>query len=359
MCHTSPHRHALHCIVPPYLLRRIAINGSRTQRERAAYAMGRDATFRSLRVGPSLIAALGLRRLPALAVIGQKQRTIYTCANTEDLASAVVARAEGDAATGDAAVDEAYDGLGSTYDMYWDVFQRNSIDDSGMPLNGYVHFGQDYDNAFWNGQQMVFGDGDDDLFNRFTLSLDVIGHELTHGVTEDEAQLVYYREAGALNESVSDVFGSLVKQRVMNQTADQADWLIGAELLTDAVDGVALRSMANPGTAYDDAVLGKDPQPAHMDDFVTTFADNGGVHINSGIPNRAFYLVASALGGNAWERAGRIWYETLRDASLKPNTAFLRFAQLTVANATRLYGTASIEEQAVREAWATVGLAPA
>ena len=162
-----------------------------------------------------------------------------------------------------------------------------------MPLNGYVHFGQDYDNAFWNGQQMVFGDGDDDLFNRFTLSLDVIGHELTHGVTEDEAQLVYYREAGALNESVSDVFGSLVKQRVLNQTADQADWLIGAELLTDAVDGVALRSMAHPGTAYDDAVLGKDPQPAHMDDFVTTFADNGGVHINSGIPNRAFYLVAT------------------------------------------------------------------
>lgn len=204
---------------------------------------------------------------------------------------------------------------------------------------------------------MVFGDGDGEIFNRFTVAVDVIGHELAHGVTEDEAGLIYNAQAGALNESMSDVFGSLVKQRPLRQTADQADWLIGAGLLTSNVRGVALRSMKAPGTAYDDPMLGKDPQPAHMRDYVRTFQDNGGVHINSGIPNHAFYLVATRLGGQAWERAGRIWYETLRDPQLRPNTGFRRFAGLTVTVAGRLYGTGSPEQQAVREGWDQVGIA--
>jgi Zn-dependent metalloprotease len=225
-----------------------------------------------------------------------------------------------------------------------------------MPLNGTVHFGQDYNNAFWDGQRMVFGDGDGELFNRFTIALDVIGHELTHGVTEDEAQLIYAYQSGALNESISDVFGSLVKQRTLNQTADQADWLIGAGLFTASVHGVALRSMKAPGTAYDDPVLGKDPQPADMSHFVRTLQDNGGVHINSGIPNHAFYLVAIGLGGYAWEKAGHIWYDTLRDSRLKSNTGFRRFAQLTLANAGRLFGADSPEQKAVRDAWSGVGI---
>jgi Zn-dependent metalloprotease len=203
---------------------------------------------------------------------------------------------------------------------------------------------------------MVFGDGDGDLFNRFTLALDVIGHELTHGVTEDEARLFYFFQAGALNESISDVFGSLVKQRTLNQMADQADWLIGAGLFTANVDGAALRSMKAPGTAYDDPLLGKDPQPAHMRHFVYTLEDHGGVHINSGIPNHAFYFVAAQLGGFAWEKAGRIWYETLRDSRLRPNTGFRRFARLTVMTAGRLFGEASPEQGAVRDGWSQVGI---
>src|SRR6185312_15543366 len=114
--------------------------------------------------------------------------------------------------------DEAYDGLGATYQLYSEAFDRDSIDDAGMPLLGSVHYDVDYDNAFWDGRQMVFGDGDGELFNRFTISLDVIGHELTHGVTADEAGLVYFRQSGALNESVSDVFGVLVKQYHLGQT---------------------------------------------------------------------------------------------------------------------------------------------
>jgi len=263
-------------------------------------------------------------------------------------------RAEGAAAGRDVDVNEAYDGLGATFDFFADVYDRNSIDDEGLHLDASVHYGRRYDNAFWNGQQMVFGDGDGDLFNRFTISLDVIAHELTHGVTGDEARLVYLGQAGALNESVSDVFGSLVKQYARRQTADKADWLIGEGLFTANVHGVALRSLKAPGTAYDDPVLGRDPQPATMDGYVRTSADDGGVHTNSGIPNHAFYLAAIALGGHAWEKAGRIWYETLRDKRMRPTATFRQFARLTAQNATHFFG--ATERHAVIAAWAEVGI---
>jgi Zn-dependent metalloprotease len=169
-----------------------------------------------------------------------------------------------------------------------------------MRLDGYVHYGSLFNNAFWDGQRMVFGDGDSQIFTDFTGSLDVIGHELTHGVTEFSAGLVYENQPGALNESISDVFGSLVKQWKLGQTVDQADWLIGPEIFTPGVSGDALRSMKNPGQAYDDPRMGKDPQPDHMSRFKvlpnTRAGDNGGVHINSGIPNKAFYLFATKLG---------------------------------------------------------------
>ena len=137
---------------------------------------------------------------------------------------------------------------------------------------------------------------------------------------------------------------------------EAADWLIGAGLLAKGVKGVALRSLKAPGTAYDDRVLGRDPQPAHMQDFVRTTDDNGGVHINSGIPNHAFYLAATAIGGKAWEFAGRIWYETLRDPKLKANANFAAFAKLTVAVAGRLYRPKGREAAAVARAWQQVGV---
>jgi len=255
------------------------------------------------------------------------------------------------------AVNEAFDGLGDTFDFYCGVFSRDSIDGKGLPLNASVHFEQDFDNAFWDGQQMVFGDGDGVVFNRFTISVDVVGHELTHGVTESEAGLIYWGQAGALNESVSDVFGSLVKQFALDQSAEDADWLIGAGLLADGINGRALRSMSDPGTAYDDPRLGgKDPQPNHMSGYVWTLADNGGVHTNSGIPNRAFYETAMRIGGPAWEGAGRIWFATLTDPLLRRNTQFQGFANLTLRSAAQLFGVGSAEYQAVRDGWATVGI---
>ena len=265
-------------------------------------------------------------------------------------------RAEGADPTDDEAVNEAYDGLGATWELWSAAYSRDSLDGKGMPLLATVHYGRNYDNAFWDGSQMVFGDGDGVIFERFTKSLDVIGHELAHGVTEHTAGLLYQGQSGALNESISDVFGVLVKQHQLGQSAEQADWLVGADLLTPSVKGRALRDMHHPGTAYDDPRLGKDPQPAHMDDFVDTDDDNGGVHINSGIPNRAFVLAALAIGGKAWEAAGSIWYAVVSGDGIRADCDFATFAGLTVAAARRAHGDGSAEQAAVRSAWEQVGV---
>jgi Zn-dependent metalloprotease len=202
---------------------------------------------------------------------------------------------------------------------------------------------------------MVFGDGDGQIFNSFTICLDVIGHELTHGVTQHECNLIYQGQSGALNESMSDVFGSLIKQYTQGETAETADWLIGKGLL---VNGGALRSMKAPGTAYtDDPNIGSDPQPGDMNGYVNTDDDNGGVHLNSGIPNHAFYLAAAALGGHAWEQAGKIWYSAL--PTLPENCTFQQAADLFYRAAAGLYGANSQQADAVGNAWSQVGLPPA
>jgi Zn-dependent metalloprotease len=285
---------------------------------------------------------------------GEKRRTIYDAKSSTTLPGKLV-RGEGGPASQDPEINEAYDGAGVTYDLYHDIFKRNSVDDRGLRLDSTVHYGQKYDNAFWNGQQMVYGDGDGKLFKRFTISIDVIGHELTHGVTQYEAGLIYQGQSGALNESISDVFGSLVKQFSLKQTADKADWLIGQGLLADGVKGIALRSMKAPGTAYDDPVLGKDIQPANMKDYKNITWDNGGVHINSGIPNHAFFVVATEIGGNAWEKAGQIWYAALH--RFPNNTNFQQAAQITSQVAGEKFGVDSGEQKAVKKGWADVGIA--
>ena len=340
-------------IIPPYLLRRLAAQHHEPRLQVAARAakeaLQHVKSFQASRATPAAAAPPGLRQLTP----GPPQRTIYDAKASEELPG-VLLRKEGEPATGDPAADEAYDGLGHTHRLYAEAFGRNSIDGNGLPLDATVHFGQRYDNAFWDGKQMVFGDGDGQVFNRFTASLSVIGHELAHGVTQYSGGLAYRNQAGALNESLSDVFGALVEQYVRQQSAAEASWLIGEGLFTDQVQGTALRSMKAPGTAYDDDVLGKDPQPDSMDGYVHTSADNGGVHLNSGIPNRAFCVVATTLGGNAWEAPGHIWYDTLTGGSLPAAATFSTFAKATAASARELYGAESREHDAVRQAWETV-----
>lgn len=369
-----PYRNPLHCAVPPHILESIQRNAKTDKlRQIAQRALDEDEIHRNRRIVIAERVA-GLRaffrfqrqRLQDAGVPldeGQVERTIYSADNSRKLPGRQV-RKEGDPAVkgdGADAINEAYDGLGNTYDLYSKVYGRDSLDGAGLPLEATVHYGTNYDNAFWDGSQMVFGDGDGELFNRFTIAVDVIGHELTHGVTENESNLVYRRQSGALNESISDVFGSLIKQ-YPKTSADKADWLIGEGLFTDKVKSgkagvpAALRSMKEPGTGYNDPVLGKDPQPATMSAYVRTRSDNGGVHINSGIPNHAFYLVATKIGGNAWEKAGVIWYNTCTSPLLNSNARFQDFAELTFSVAQELYGTSGTEQSAVRDGWSAVGI---
>jgi Zn-dependent metalloprotease len=340
--------HSYHCIIPPDILRNIAKKGTEAQQDWAYKAIEQSAQMRGQREVVGEFAALAA--VPA----GGKRRTVYNAKNGTILPGKL-ARGENDPSSKDKTVNEAFLGSGKTYDFFSKVYDRNSIDDRGMRLDSTVHYDFEYNNAFWNGRQMVYGDGDGQIFERFTVALDVIAHELAHGVTQFEAGLVYRNQPGALNEHFSDVFGSLVKQYAKKQTALKADWLIGKGLLTKAIKGVALRSMKEPGTAYDDPLIGKDPQPAHMKNFVKTTRDNGGVHINSGIPNKAFYEVAVRLGGRAWEKAGRIWYITLRDR-LRPDSQFQDCANATLAVAKELYGASSAEAKAVLEGWDVVGI---
>lgn len=335
-------------IIPSHIHENVARNGNEKQKEIAFRNLTTSSRLRGQREFLTTFAVL------ATTPTGTKRRTIYDAKNGLTLPGKLV-RGEGGAKSADTSVNEAYDGSGKTYDFYLNNFQRNSIDDRGMRLDSTVHYRKNFNNAFWNGQQMVYGDGDGQIFQRFTKSIDVIGHELTHGVTQYEAGLVYQDQPGALNEHFSDVFGSLLKQYVKQQTAKQADWLIGEGLFAPTIHGVALRSMKAPGTAYNDPLIGRDPQPAHMKNFVKTTSDSGGVHINSGIPNKAFYEVAIAIGGRAWERAGKIWYRTLIN-KIQPLTNFAECAGMTYEVAGTLFGQGSTEQKAVRAGWAVVGI---
>ena len=345
----DPLGHQTCFIIPEYINKEIVEKGTEQQRRSAWRNLILTEQLRGRRNVTGSMSAV-------FAVADKLHRTILDAQNAESLPGKLV-RSEGGKPKGGRAVTESYDYSGDTYDFYKQVFDRNSVDGRGLRLDSTVHYGQDYNNAFWNGTQMVYGDGDGQIFNRFTSSLDVIGHELTHGVTQYEAALEYQDQPGALNESFSDVFGSLVKQYALKQTAEKADWLIGAGLFTRKVKGVALRSMKAPGTAYDDPTLGKDPQPGHMRDYVKTSSDNGGVHINSGIPNHAFYLTAIGIGGKAWEKAGKIWYITLRDR-LQENSSFQDAANLSADVAGSLFGKDSKERKSVLKAWEDVGLPP-
>jgi hypothetical protein len=332
-------RTPLHCIVPPYLLRQLA----QTAPEEAArweWVLAVDTRMRERR----LLAPPAVPR----AADGPDW-VVHDAAQGSTLPGRLV-RTAGDPASGDVAVDEAADGVAATLAMFAEVYDCDSYDGAGATVVASVHYERDYDNAFWDGTQLVFGDGDRKVFGRFTASVDVLAHELSHAVTERTAGLVYEGQSGALNESMSDVFGACLRQRVLGQSALEGDWLIGAELFLPGVQGRALRDMAAPGTAYDDPALGEDPQPASMADYVETADDNGGVHLNSGIPNRAFQLAATAIGGSSAEGAGRIWYAALT-GDLDARASFATFAAATLA-------AAGEHADAVRRAWETVGVAP-
>jgi Zn-dependent metalloprotease len=327
-------------IIPPYLLEKIVRSQLDADPSRTLEI---DARLRSRRTTAT----------PAPSATDAGPFSVYTADNGTDLPGRLV-RAAGDPESDDRTVDEAYVGVEASLALFEEIYGRRSYDDRGAPVIVTVHYEQDYDNAFWDGTQLVFGDGDGKVFERFTKPVDVLGHEFSHAVTQFTANLTYQGQSGALNESVSDVFGSCLKQRLLAQTAADADWLIGEAIFLPSVRGRALRSMKEPGTAYDDPALGRDPQVGSMADYVDTADDNGGVHLNSGIPNRAFYLAATAIGGGSWDGAGKIWYAALT-SGIGADTDFAGFAAATVTAAQAVSAEAGT---AVTEAWTTVGVTP-
>ncbi len=328
--------------VPPYLLRQLA--GTRAElADHCRATLAVDERMRTGRLAPPAPPR-------ALAAPAGPAWTVHTAGNGSELPGTPV-RSAGEPDSGDPAVDEAATGIAGSLALFSEVYGRASYDGRGAPVSLTVHYRRNYDNAFWDGTQLVFGDGDGRVFGRFTRPVDVLGHELTHAVTEHTAGLEYAGQPGALNESVSDVFASCVKQRLLGQDALEADWLIGEGLFLPGIAARALRDMAAPGTAYDDPALGKDPQVGQMSDYVDTTDDNGGVHLNSGIPNRAFQLAATAIGGSSWDGAGAVWYAALTGGQVSSRTDFAGFAAATVA-------AAGPHADAVRGAWAEVGVTP-
>ncbi|HAX76502.1 MAG TPA: peptidase M4 [Cyanobacteria bacterium UBA11372] len=345
------HNH-LHCFLPPHVLDRLLESDDEEIRRLALDAIKRSAAARAMR--------LTLSRMPIMAAIpspaATKYRLVYDMnhINLMQLLPGKLVRSEGDSPVSDEAANEAYDYSGVTYDFYKEIFNRNSLDDRGMSLISSVHFGTRFNNAFWNGEQMVYGDGDGSLFIRFTKALDVVAHELTHGVVQHTSNLQYLNESGALNEHFADAMSALVKQWHLKQDVTQADWMLGDAIMGSRVTAKCLRTFKAEKAYENDPILGTDPQPKHMKDKYTGFDDNGGVHINSGIPNHAFYLVAMELGGNAWEKVGPIWYQTLKN--LNQFSDFQEAASMTNEVAGTMFGTGSIEQQAVKKAWDGVGI---
>ena len=346
-----PHTcHSMQCIVPPHMGDAIKMRGTAAQRK-----MVESITKEADKAREARIAAAPPQFFTAATTTDAKaDREVYDAKSRATLPGTLV-RSEGDDATKDEQVNQAYDGAGDVFNLYFEIYGRNSLDGQGLTMVSSVHVRRKFNNAFWDGTQMAYGDGDGVIFTPLTGSLSVIGHELSHGVVQFSGGLIYQDQSGALNESFADVFGVLTEQYKKRQTAAEASWLIGDGILGPDIQGEALRSMKEPGLAYDDPLLGKDPQPFHMDLYVNTTSDNGGVHINSGIPNQAFYLVAQYLGGFAWEKAGHIWYDTLQDIN-NPHATFNEWADKTVEMARNRFGAGSLEAQLTRRAWRLVGI---
>ncbi|MGD0781443.1 MAG: M4 family metallopeptidase [Candidatus Aminicenantales bacterium] len=337
--------------LPPYILDALARAGDEAARRAALETVISSAAMRARR---DTLAALPI--MAAIPSVRQaKERLVYDMKQgTHPLPGRIILREGEKQAVKDAAAKEAYKNLGLTYDFYRTVFSRNSLDDEGQALIASVHYGKGYNNAFWNGEQMVFGDGDGRIFTRFTRSLDVVGHELSHGVVTHTCNLEYFGQSGALNEHFADVFGVLTEQWSLGQAADKAAWLVGAEIIGPKAAIKAIRTFKAGKAFENDPLFGTDPQPKHMRDFYEGADDDGGVHINSGIPNHAFYRVAAALGGKAWETAGPVWYKAL--SALGRKSGFMDAARTTGEIAASLYGPKSREAAAVKAGWKGVGL---
>ena len=323
--------HSCNChIIPPFVVDQLKKAGVDISSE--TKTISRD--FRARRA--EQLAVRSRAGAPVTPPDKNADRFVYDSKTTQNQRLLLV-RKEGGKMSEDQVVNTAYENAGAVRDYFKTALKYLSVDNHGADLILNVHFGKAYANAFWDGDEMTFGDGDGDVFTNLATALDVTAHELTHGIVQYTAGLTYQGQSGALNEHFADVFGSVIKQVAKKQTAATADWLIGDEIMGPTLRGQALRSMKAPGTAYDNALMGKDPQPDHMNNIYKGSADHGGVHINSGIPNKVFFLGATAIGT---DKAALLWFETLK--MLKPTTSFKSFKTALLKQAKKLGKAGSV-----------------
>jgi Zn-dependent metalloprotease len=273
--------------------------------------------------------------------------TVYDCKHSQTLPGVPVPNPGSSA---DKTAGRTFKETTAVADFYKKVFNRNSIDNAGMTMMSSIHFGVNFNNAMWNGSQMLYGDGDNQIFIDFTNGNDVIGHELTHGVTQHTLQLVYSGDAGGLNESLSDCFGSMFRQWEANQDVTTADWLIGRDIMGPVSKGkgfTCLRDMANPAAAHCLA-----PQPTKYSQLTPGMDP----HYTSGPPNLAFHLASKKVGGHSWEKVGQIWYRAMTAFGPSPNLKMKPFADHTRQLATQMFPAAPTVAAAIDQAWKQVGL---
>ena len=337
-------------IVPQDVLRRLADDHSLPDAERKSFGdtARLDVELRRMRVQASKVTQLTQAIASSVSAIAAAPAVnIYDCNHSQTLPGAPVSRPGSSA---DMTAKHVFDETTSLAKFYSQVFGRNSIDNAGMTLLSSIHYGSNYNNAFWNGTQMTYGDGDGSIFLDLSKGNDVIGHELTHGVTQYSLQLSYTNEAGGLNESMSDCFGSMFRQWEANESVQQADWLIGKDIMGPAAAQkgyICLRDMSDPTANHCLA-----PQPKHYSDYKSGMDP----HYSSGIPNFAFYTICKAVGGHSWDKVGQVWYAALTGVGPKPAMKMKTFANLTRSvSAKRFPGDAALAG-AVDAGWKSVGL---
>ena len=342
-----PYRSMCCFIVPPGVLKKYARDGAidAATRKSLQDTYVETERLRGLREAHRIATLRDADRFLAGAAVHLPAQHLFDCVHRKGLPGKAVAAPAG-------AFKTVFDTTAKVVEFYKTVLGRNSVDNKGFDLPSSLHYAKNYDNAFWNGSQMVYGDGDGKLFGEMYLSPDVIGHELTHGVTQNLSALRYEGESGALNESISDVFGTVFNQWLNDwAVTEPRGWLVGAGIMAPAALAkgfTCLRDMAQPSAPHC-----LSPQP----ELYSKIDPTADVHENSGVPNKAFANFARAAGGQAWGHAIKAWYDTCINRALRSDATFSEFAALTIASALKL-GGAALQSQCA-SAWAEVGVAPA
>lgn len=339
-------------IIPVKVLKKFSLDKKLSAKERKGFAdaVRFEKEWRKDREVRSLVSLSAQKMLPSgltAASVSPPVIPVFDCQHHNTLPGVQITNP---GSSTDQTCKRAFTETTAVAKFYKSAFGRNSIDNAGMSMISSIHYSVNYNNAFWNGGQMTYGDGDGNIFVDFTKGNDVIGHELTHGVTQYTLGLLYQNQAGGLNESISDVFGSMFRQWQANQNVNNADWLIGKEIMGPGAIArgfTCLRDMSNPAASHC-----LSPQPTKF----SQYRNGMDPHESSGIPNFAFYKAAMAIGGNSWAIAGNIWYKAVTGFGPTPNMTMKQFASRTRTLAGSLFPAKPAVKVAVDKAWKAVGL---